>query len=198
MTDYPSIDRLAQLQRMIGDFARIERVPHLADLGRPENDVEHSYGLALTCWFLHPKIAPELDMLKIFKYALAHDLVEIHAGDTFAFGPDKAHIDSKEERERDAIQQLRLELDDFTEPVDFAEGYMDKADDEATFVKAVDKMLPLLMIGQVEKKAYWAKHGINERNLKANKQAIKLTRYTEPYFDLIFEWLETNGELPKQ
>ena len=48
--DYPSIDRLAELQQLIADFAKVKRMPHLADNGMEENDVEHSFGLALTCW----------------------------------------------------------------------------------------------------------------------------------------------------
>ena len=83
--DYPSLNRLAELQQLIADFAKVKRVPHLADNGQPENDMEHSYGLALTCWYLQPKIAPELSLSEILQYALAHDIVELHAGDTFIF-----------------------------------------------------------------------------------------------------------------
>ncbi|HEX8227522.1 MAG TPA: hypothetical protein VF572_06670 [Candidatus Saccharimonadales bacterium] len=48
MTSKPTMQRIAELQQFIADFAKIGRVPQLADTGRPENDVEHSYGLALT------------------------------------------------------------------------------------------------------------------------------------------------------
>ncbi len=198
MTDYPSMDRLAELQQMIADFAKVERVPDLADSGRPENDVEHSFGLALTCWFLHSKIAPKLDLGKILKYALAHDIVELHAGDTFAFGKDKAHIAGKEERERAAIVRLREDWSDFSEVIDYTEKYMDKADEEAKFVKAVDKLLPLLMIELGEGAGeYWRKHGINKQNLMDNKQAIYVSTYVSPYYELTFEWLESRNNLPE-
>ena len=82
---------------MIADFAKVERIPDLADNRRPEKDVEHSYGLAMTCWFLHDKIAPGLDIAKILKYALSHDIVELHAGDTYVF--DKEAVATKSERE---------------------------------------------------------------------------------------------------
>lgn len=182
---------------MIADFAKVERVPNLADNGRRENDVEHSFGLAITCWFLQPKIAPELDLLKILQYSLAHDIVEIHAGDTYAFGKDKAHIASKETRERDAIKQLNGELPDFSEIVTFAEKYMDKADEEAKFVKAVDKLLPLLMIGLHEREDYWRRHGINATNLRENKKTIFVSDAVSPYYEMIFAWLDKNAELPK-
>jgi 5'-deoxynucleotidase YfbR-like HD superfamily hydrolase len=85
MSDSPSMDRLAELQQLIADFSKIQRIPPMGNSGRPENDVEHSFGLALTCWYLQPKVAPDLDLLKILQYALSHDIVELHAGDTFVF-----------------------------------------------------------------------------------------------------------------
>lgn len=57
MTNYPSMDRLADLQKIIADFAKVTRAMNLADNDIAENDVEHSYGLAMTSWFLHGKIA---------------------------------------------------------------------------------------------------------------------------------------------
>jgi putative hydrolase of HD superfamily len=197
MADYPSIERLAQLQQMIADFSEVKRMPHMADKGRPENDVEHSFGLAITCWFLQPKIAPELEISRILRYALAHDIVEIHAGDTFAFGQDKAYIASKETRERDAIKKLRSDLQDFTELVDFAERYMDKVDEEAKFVKAVDKILPLIMIDLGEGRAYWRRHKINTSKLRKNKEPIFVSDIVAPYYEMLFEWLDKNGNLPK-
>lgn len=197
MTDYPSMDRLAELQQFIADFAKVLRVPQLADTGRPENDVEHSYGLAMTCWFLHDKIAPDLDLLKIFQYALSHDIVEIYAGDTFAFDPDKAYVAGKEARERKAISQLRVTLKDFPAAVDFTEGYMDKIDEEARFVKAVDKLLPLIMIELKEGKEYWDQHDITLSALREEKRSMLVSDYVTPYYEMMFEWLERHGNLPK-
>ena len=195
--DIPSIERIAELQQMIADFAKVERVPQLADAGRPENDVEHSFGLAITCWYLQPKIAPELDLLKILQYSLAHDIVEIHSGDTFAFGPDKAFIDSKEDREREAIEKLKSELPDFPDLVLSAEHYMNKLNEEAKFVKAVDKILPLIMIDLGEGAAYWRRHGINTSKLRENKKTIFVSSIVSPYYEKIFKWLDKNNQLPK-
>lgn len=116
-TNYPSVQRLSELQQFINSFGAVSRVFNLND--RLENDLEHSYGLALICWYLAPKIAPELNLEKIFKYALAHDTVEVHAGDTFVFA-DAEHIASKSEREDAALEKLYDEWPDFTEMVDYA------------------------------------------------------------------------------
>jgi putative hydrolase of HD superfamily len=186
--DLPSIDRLAELQQLVADFARVLRVPHLADAGRPENDVEHSYGLALTCWYLAPKIAPKLDMAKIFSYALAHDIVEIHAGDTFVFA-DPELIASKPAREQAAIDQLRIDWADFDPLTDYAQGYLDKRDEEAKFVYAVDKILPVLMIDLGEKNAFWDRHKITEPMERDKKRAITVSPIVAPYYELLMKWV---------
>lgn len=192
----PSIERLAELQQLIADFAKVQRVPHLADNNQPENDVEHSYGLALTCWYLQPKIAPELDLGKILQYALAHDIVELHAGDTFVF--DKAGIRSKEQREREALEQVRASWPDFPELADHAEGYMDKIDEEAKFVKAVDKILPVIMIElSLVNDPFWERLGITLAHERENKVTIHVSDYVSPYYELLLDWLDERGNIPK-
>jgi putative hydrolase of HD superfamily len=188
-TDAPSVERLAELQQLIADFAGILRMVHLADSGHRESDVEHSYGLAMTCWFLAPKLAPELDQLKIFKYALAHDIVEIHAGDTFVFG-DSNHIASKPQREQAAIEQLAKDWPDFSELAEAAQAYKDKRNEEAKFVYSVDKLLPVIMINLGEKSAFWQRHKITfemEKNLKM--KTVLVSDYIAPYYDRLVDWM---------
>jgi len=187
--DYPSLERIAQLQQFIADFSRIDRVPQLANTGRAENDVDHSYGLALTCWFLQPKIAPHLDLAKIFQYALAHDTVEVHAGDTFVFA-HKDELASKSEREDNAIKQLQTEWPDFTAMTTAAKGYKDKIDEEATFVYAVDKILPVLMVNLGEKADFWHRHKITLQMEIDNKVTIKKSAIVAPYYQKLIDWLK--------
>ena len=182
------MERLAELQQFIASFSRIERVPHLADTGRPENDVEHSYGLALTCWFLATKIAPELDLSKIFRYSLAHDTVEVHAGDTFIFAP-AAEIASKSDREDAAITQLEHDWPDFEEMTQFAKNYKAKADEEAKFVYSVDKILPLIMVNLGERAAFWKRHKITIEMERANKVTVKVSDAVAPYYDKLITWI---------
>lgn len=188
MSDHPSIDRIAELQQFIADFAKIQRVPHLANNGRPENDVEHSYGLALTCWYLAPKIAPELSLEKIFAYALAHDTVELHAGDTFIFASAE-ELASKSNREDKALTQLKKDWSDFPEMIDYAAGYKDKRDEEAKFVYAVDKILPVLMVNLGEKSAFWERHKITLQMEADQKVTILKSSYVAPYYQKLLDWL---------
>lgn len=191
--DYPSIERLAELQQMIADFAKVKRMPHLADNGQPENDVEHSFGLALTCWYLQPKIAPKLDLLKVLQHALAHDIVELHAGDTFIF--DDKNWATKDERERAALGQIADDWPDFPELAEHAEDYMNKADEEARFVKAVDKLLPVIMVELGEKDIFWNKHKITLQMERDNKVTIHVSDYMSPYYDMLIDWLAKRGHM---
>jgi len=117
------------------------RIPNQLD--QKENDVEHSYALAMAGWFLAPYF-PHLDESKIIRYALAHDLVEIHAGDTFAYG-EQQHIDTKKAREQAAAEQLSREWPDFPDLHEAIRDYEERADAEAKFVYALDKIMPALM-----------------------------------------------------
>lgn len=191
---HPSIDRLADLQQLIIDFSKVNRMFNIGDTGKRENDVEHSFGLALTCWYLAPKVAPELNLEKIFKYALSHDIVEIYAGDTFVF----AHADeiaSKSAREDAAIEQLRFEWPDFTDMVEGAKGYKDKIDEEAKFVKAVDKILPLLIIELGESAEFWNRHKITLDMERENKVTILVSDHVAPYYERVAVWLEERGNM---
>lgn len=196
MRNFPRLERIAELQQFIADLARIERVPHLADLGRPENDVEHSYGLALTCWFLAPKIAPQLDLAKIFSYALAHDTVEIHAGDTFVFA-DTAELDSKAAREDAALVTMAEAWTDFPELIDYAEGYKDKRDEEAKFVYAVDKILPVLMVDLGERGSFWQRHKITYEMERDQKQTILKSAIIGPYYQKLLDYMDVPGFFQK-
>lgn len=195
--NYPSIDRLADLQKLIADFAKVERMPELADTGRRENDVEHSFGLALTCWYLLPKVAPTLRLEKVLQYALAHDLVELHAGDTFVF--DHAGAASKDEREKAAITQLEKDWSDFPDLAKFAKGYMNKLDEEARFVKAVDKLLPVIMIElNDDPTIFWNKHKITLDMERDNKVSIHVSEVMSPYYEALIDWLESRGHMYKK
>lgn len=194
LMDYPSLDRIAALQELIANFGSVERALNLPGTKRRENDNDHSFGLALTCWFLQPKIAPALNLLEVFKYALTHDLVELHAGDTFAF--DKSGMEGKMDRERVAVDQLRKEWTDFSELSQYTEGYMNRESEEAKFVKAVDKLLPPIMI-ELSGESEWKRLGITLEAERENKKSLYVSEHLSPYYDLLLGWLGGRGNIPK-
>lgn len=71
---------------------------------RPENDAEHSWQLALMAVVLSEHASPKVDVLHVVRMLLIHDLVEIDAGDTFAF--DQAAVLTQREREERAAERI--------------------------------------------------------------------------------------------
>ena len=81
------------------------RQTRLADRSRQESDAEHSWHFALTAMTLYEYCGLKgVNIDRVIKMALVHDLVEIYAGDTFAY--DAVGNDSKEEREKEAADKL--------------------------------------------------------------------------------------------
>jgi len=133
-----------ELQRLVVDLAFIKRNHHLIDSARQENDIEHSFMVALLCWYICSHYDLDLDLSKVLRYALAHDVVERYAGDTNSFA-SKAEREEKVKREKVAAERLGQEFSDFGDFVEAIHGYEAKADDEALFVWTVDKMQALVL-----------------------------------------------------
>jgi putative hydrolases of HD superfamily len=82
----------------------ITRRTPLADESRLENSAEHSWHLALAAMVLHEYAPAELDRLRVLELVTVHDLVEIDAGDTFAY--DVNGLTTKAERELAAAERI--------------------------------------------------------------------------------------------
>jgi 5'-deoxynucleotidase YfbR-like HD superfamily hydrolase len=120
--------------------ATIQRTTGYRD-GHFENDSEHSYQLALVCWCANEQYNLGLNDELILKLALAHDLVEIYAGDTDAHD-NKEEIASKEEREKVAIENLNAEYANFKDILNSIKIYEERNTDEAKLVYFLDKITP--------------------------------------------------------
>ena len=145
--DYETLTRrMKDLQTFLNKFLDIERMVYLPDTARKdrlETDTEHPYHLAMHAWFLCQSF-PELNQEKVLKYALAHDLVEIYAGDVMAIGRTDAEQKQKEDDEAAALRRIKKEWPDFVELTDYIENYEKQSDPESVFVKALDKLMPTI------------------------------------------------------
>lgn len=132
------------LQKLICDLSKVDRNHHILNSDDQENDVEHSFAVALLCWYICDRLNLKLDMSKVLKYALIHDFAEVYAGDinTFASKQDR---ERKIELEAKAISKLRGEIADFTDFSKTLQNYESKKDDESLFVWTVDKMQALVL-----------------------------------------------------
>lgn len=123
-------------------FARIERTPRYED-GQRESDVEHSYMLALVAPEVAHDLYPnEMNLGLISQYAIVHDLVEVVTGDVATFQLDEQTLARKEEAEQLALEKLLSSLPPHTKRI--LASYEAQADKESRFVRATDKLLPVI------------------------------------------------------
>jgi putative hydrolase of HD superfamily len=196
MTQQPDIHRLLEFQKLLLQFSQVQRVVDRkqGDTYIPESDTEHSYNLALTAWYLSTYF-PELDRDTVIRFSLIHDLVEIHAGDTYVYG-EQAHLDSKAEREAAALQKLSIDWTDFPEMTEQIIAYETQERDEAKFVYALDKIMPILQI-YLGNGHTWKREGnITPERLDAIKRhKVAVSSQIKPYYDQLYALLLDNRQL---
>jgi putative hydrolase of HD superfamily len=138
---------------------RILRRSYLPDGSRHENDAEHMWHLALFVLVLAEHAGEPIDVAKVLKMVLVHDIVEIDAGDVFVY--DEAAHATKAELETAAADRLYglLPPDQGAELRALWEEFEAKASPEARFAAAVDRLQPLLLNLANEGRP-WQEHGI--------------------------------------
>lgn len=161
------VTRVIEFIRLLHEFQLVERVAATPDLSRRENDVEHSYFLAMLCWYLCDALRLDYSREKIFQYALAHDLIEAYSGDTFFL--DIEAQKTKKEREENARVRIAGEFPEFEDLHVTIEAYENQKDPEALFVHAIDKVLPFL-INYMQGGHMWKEMGVAHEDDYANKR----------------------------
>lgn len=168
-------ERLAQQVAFIVEVDRLKEVFRqtlLTQSRRAENDAEHSWHLCLCVLVLaeHAKV-PELDVLRVLKMLIVHDLVEIDAGDTFAY--DTAGMVDQHAREAVAADRLfgLLPSDQARDFRALWDEFEAKQTPEARFATAVDRFQPMLLNVHTQGHA-WRKHGITHSRVVARNHSI--------------------------
>jgi putative hydrolases of HD superfamily len=141
-------ERLARQMRFLVEADRLKGVlrrTRLIDGSRHENSAEHSWHLALMAVLLADGACAELDLLRVLKMLLVHDVVEIDADDTFAY--DAAANVGRAERERRAAERLfgLLPADQAAELRALWDEFEAGESPEARFAVAMDRIQPLLL-----------------------------------------------------
>ncbi|MBN1619921.1 HD domain-containing protein [candidate division WOR-3 bacterium] len=157
--------------REIDKLKSVLRRTYLMDGSRRENSAEHSWHLALMVLVLGEYSNEPVDVLKVLKMVLIHDIVEIDAGDTFLYS------DSKEEKkinERQAAKRIfgllseNLSHEFFLLWTEFEE----KKTPEAKFAAAIDRLEPVLQNHATEGRA-WRENGIKKEQVVAANRHIE-------------------------
>jgi putative hydrolases of HD superfamily len=139
---------------------------------RAENDAEHSWHLCLAIIVLAEHAnGGKLDVLKVLKMAIIHDLVEIDAGDTFAY--DTARMVHQHEREAKAADRIFGMLPD-DQALEFRalwDEFEERTTPEAKFAAAIDRFQPVLLNTSTEGSA-WSRHGVTADRVRARNGHI--------------------------
>lgn len=162
-------ERLEQQMRFLLEADKskeIVRQTYLADGSRKENDAEHSWHLALMCAILSEYANEKIDVGRTMAMVLVHDLVEIDAGDTYAY--DEAGNADKRQRELAAAERIFRLL-----PEDQAvrmRGLWDEFEEgttpEAKFANTLDKIQPVLL-NDASGGRSWREHQVEEARILA-------------------------------
>lgn len=123
----------------------IFRQTHLSGHGRNENDAEHAWHMAIMAYLLKEYSNESIDITKVMVMCLIHDIVEIEAGDTYAY--DEEAKKTQKAREEEAKEKLysMLPEDQKQELMALFEEFEEQKTSEAKFARAMDNLQPLLL-----------------------------------------------------
>lgn len=137
---------ILQFTKLLNKFQSVDRVIYIPGTSKLENDVEHSYQLAMLAWYLSSNNFLNFDINLVIKYALIHDIVEAYAGDTFIYSENQAEHDSKHKREEDARLRILEEFPLFEDLNKIIKNYENKIDKESNFIYVLDKIHPVIQL----------------------------------------------------
>ena len=184
---------LMEFIELLNKFQRIERKLHAVGEERNENDAEHSYELAMAAWYIIETKKLNLDKNRAVLYALIHDFVEVHAGDTPAFHTDLRQ--TKVEREMQALKKLENEFPEVDKIWKEIREYEKLENEEAKFVYALDKIIPMIN-GYHDGGRSWKRDKITyEMDMDYKKDKVRLSPVVEKYFNNLLELLKKEKHL---
>jgi putative hydrolase of HD superfamily len=142
-----------------------------AHSGRPENDAEHSWALCFFVMTLAEHSNVPIDVLRVMKMLLIHDVVEIDAGDTFAY--DTTRLADQHEREARAADRIFGLLPD-DQAVEFRalwDEFEDRQTPDARFAHAIDRCQAMLL-NCLAKGVTWSRHHVTVEQIQARNAPI--------------------------
>lgn len=172
-------DDTSRIGRQLAFIVEIDRLKgvlrqtSLVDASRRENTAEHSWHLATMAVVLAEHIPPGIDVMRVVRMLLVHDLVEIDAGDTFAY--DSAANVDRLARERRAAERIfgLLPPEQGAELAALWEEFEARESDDARVAVAFDRLQPLL-INHHGGGGSWREHGVSRAQVMQRMDPIRL------------------------
>ena len=169
---------LTNLLQQIGFIKEIDKLKYiqrktkLFNSNRNENDAEHSWHLAMMALVLQEHANTTIDLMKVLKMVLIHDIVEIDAGDTFLYDTNKSHVNTADERLAAARIFGLLPSPQAEDFISIWEEFEAGETNEAKFAKSMDRLEPLLQNASNEG-GTWKEFNVDYHQVYEKKKAIQ-------------------------
>lgn len=166
----------------IDKVKNIFRQTHLSGGGRRENDAEHSWHMAVMAYLLREYANEEVDIARVMLMCLIHDVVEIDAGDTYAY--DTQALETQKEREDAAKQRIfsLLPEEQAKEMIALFDEFEEYKTPESKFAHAMDNLQPL-MLNDSNNGSDWREHQVSAGQVYGRQSKTKLG--SERLFEVI-------------
>lgn len=150
----------------------ILRQTHLSGHGRRENDAEHAWHMAIMAYLLREYSNEPVDIGRVMLMCLIHDVVEIDAGDTYAY--DTEGLSTQKEREEAAKARIYslLPEDQKEMLVSIFDEFEENQTAEAKFAHAMDNFQPLLLNNSNDG-GDWREHGVHASQVYGRQEKTK-------------------------
>lgn len=168
---------MTRLEQQIAFILEIDKVKnvfrqtYLGDGNRKENDAEHSWHIAIMAILLQEYAEEPVDVLRVISMVLIHDLVEIDAGDTYAY--DEAGAVTKGERERRAAERIfgMLPEDQGSYFRRLWNEFEEYETADAKYAHLLDNFQPLLL-NDVSGGVSWVEHDVKKSQIYKRNEKI--------------------------
>lgn len=176
----------------IDEQKNIFRQTHLSHHGRNENDAEHAWHIAIMAYILREYSNDSIDIAKVMLMCLIHDIVEIEAGDTYAY--DEENKKTQAAREEAAKNHLfgMLPDDQAKELISLFEEFEEYETAESKFAHAMDNLQPL-MLNNSNGGSDWREHGVSASQVHGRQDKTALG--SRELFELVDSIIAENVRL---
>ncbi len=167
----------------------IFRQTHLSGHGRNENDAEHAWHMAIMAYILKEYSNEPIDVARVMLMCLIHDIVEIDAGDTYAYDAENLKTQkAREDAAKDRIFSL-LPKEQKEELIQLFDEFEAFQTPESKFAHAMDNLQPL-MLNNSNGGSDWKEHSVSAAQVYGRQE--KTRRGSEKLFEVIDQILQEN------
>ncbi len=167
----------------------IFRQTHLSGHGRNENDAEHAWHMAIMAYILKEYSNEPIDIARVMLMCLIHDIVEIDAGDTYAYDAENLKTQkAREDAAKDRIFSLlpKEQKEELIQLFDEFEAFQTA---ESKFAHAMDNLQPL-MLNNSNGGGDWKEHDVSAAQVYGRQEKTRLG--SEKLFEVIDQVLQDN------